>query len=165
MPVEREDLAVVARRRPGPTPAWRSGIWTVLAEPSRLDDVTLEAGAAPGLHPTRAARIVGAGGVALGAVGEVDPDVVAAYGLTGRVGYFRVDLEARRPPSRPAAQARPVSRFPASDVDLAFVVADDVPAAAVRRHPAGARRRTCSRSWTCSTCSGAAARRGHRSLA
>ena len=33
----------------------------------------------------------------------------------------------------PIPQWRPVSRFPSSDIDLAFVVADEVPATAVRR--------------------------------
>jgi phenylalanyl-tRNA synthetase beta chain len=38
----------------------------------------------------------------------------------------------------PIAQWRPVSRFPSSDIDLAFVVADEVPAVTVRRAIAGA---------------------------
>ena len=130
VPREREDLAVVVAGAGGDA-RLAVRIWSVLSRALGLVDVTLEAGAAPGLHPTRTALIVGADGTAIGAVGEVDPDVSGAYGLAGRVGYLAVDLEAlAAQPTRPL-RARPISRFPASDVDLAFVVPDDVPAAAV----------------------------------
>jgi phenylalanyl-tRNA synthetase beta chain len=59
---------------------------------------------------------------------------VAAYGLSGRVGFFAVSLERlldeSQVPRRPM-QAEPVSRFPATDIDLAFVVPDDKPAGEV----------------------------------
>jgi phenylalanyl-tRNA synthetase beta chain len=56
---------------------------------------------------------------------------VTAYGLSGRIGFFSVSLEALAAAPTRRDQAVPVSRFPASDFDLAFVVPDDVPAAAV----------------------------------
>ena len=65
-------------------------------------------------------------------VGEVDADVVAAYGLSGRVGYLEVSLDALATEPRRPRRARDVSRYPASDVDLAFLVDDPVPAAAVQ---------------------------------
>ena len=77
--------------------------WAYLADALRLQDDTMAAGVVPGLHPTRGARLVGASGGAFGAVGEVDPDVVAAYGLRRRVGYLTVDVDAllgRAPPAR-----------------------------------------------------------------
>jgi phenylalanyl-tRNA synthetase beta chain len=142
------------------------GTWTVLAEALRLSEIELwqahvsgptaagsagERGAgrvgalvaagAPtalaGMHPTRSAVIAGAGGVVLGAVGEVAAEVVTAYGLTGRVGYWWVDLELLTQQPRRSSQARAVSRFPASDVDLAFVVPGDVTAAQVAATLAG----------------------------
>jgi phenylalanyl-tRNA synthetase beta chain len=85
------------------------------------------------MHPTRTALItVPSSDLVLGAVGEVDPAVVSAYGLSGRIGFFSVSLEALlgSAPRRPAA-ARPVSRFPASDIDLALVVLPSVQAGAV----------------------------------
>ncbi|HLI24869.1 MAG TPA: phenylalanine--tRNA ligase subunit beta [Acidimicrobiales bacterium] len=85
----------------------------------------------PGFHPSRSAAIVGAGGDPLGAVGEVDPDAVAAFGLSGRVAFWWVDLERLLAEPRRSDQAVPVSRFPGSDVDLAFVVPGDVAAAEV----------------------------------
>jgi phenylalanyl-tRNA synthetase beta chain len=130
VPKEREDLAAIVAGA-GADALVATRVWRVLAGALRLSDVTLEAGEIPGFHPTRAARIL-LGGSEVGAVGDVDPGVVAAYGLAGRVGYFSVSLEAVLAGPRRSDQARPVSRFPASEIDLAFVVADDVPAAAVQ---------------------------------
>jgi phenylalanyl-tRNA synthetase beta chain len=84
----------------------------------------------PSLHPTRSARVL-VGGMAVGAVGEVDPAVLAAHDLAGPVGWFELDLDALLAAPRDPAQYRPVSRFPSADFDLAFVVDDAVPAARV----------------------------------
>jgi phenylalanyl-tRNA synthetase beta chain len=69
----------------------------------------------------------------IGVVGEVDPAVLAAFGLDPdrqRVGWFEIDLDLLLDdaPRRPRTVAA-ISRFPSSDVDLAFVV-DDATAAA-----------------------------------
>jgi phenylalanyl-tRNA synthetase beta chain len=85
----------------------------------------------PGLHPTRSARIVGADGVAFGAVGEVDPEVVRAYGLAGRVGWIALDLVPLFAQPRRSRRAQPISRYPAGDFDLAFLVDESVAAATV----------------------------------
>ncbi|MGA2521146.1 MAG: phenylalanine--tRNA ligase subunit beta [Acidimicrobiales bacterium] len=93
-----------------------------------------------GLHPTRSARLVlggtgDAGGRPVGVVGEVDPDVLVAFGLDGerrRVGWLEVDLGAvlvEAPRRSPLLE--PVSRFPSSDIDLAFVVDEGVSAGSV----------------------------------
>ena len=84
------------------------------------------------LHPTRSARLL-TRGRAVGALGEVDPQVLAAHGIEGRVGWFEVDLGALLASPRRPATYRPVSRFPSADIDLAFVVDDAVPAAGVER--------------------------------
>jgi phenylalanyl-tRNA synthetase beta chain len=106
-------------------------VWTVLSRALRLSETRLVAGEEAGLHPTRTALIISAAGPAIGAVGEVDPDVASAYGVAGRVGFLTVDLDALLTEPRRPHQARPISRYPASDMDLAFVVADTVPAADV----------------------------------
>ncbi len=135
VPDEREDLAiVVAGAGAGAELATR--LWAVLASGLRLDDVRLDANgeAAPraGMHPTRSARLVVAStGQVLGALGEVDPSAVAAYGLTGRIGVVAVELEPVVAAPRRDSQARPISRFPSSDFDLAFAVDEGVPAADV----------------------------------
>lgn len=91
---------------------------------------TLDAAAASGLHPTRTAGVV-VGTDVIGHVGEVDPDVSAAFGIDGRVGWIELDLAGLLPTQNVYPRAVAVGRHPSSDVDLAFVVDDDVPAAAV----------------------------------
>jgi len=131
LPIEREDLALVVAGS-GADAVLATRLWAVLADGLRLSGVVLVPGPVAAFHPTRAARIVvEATGEMLGAVGEIDPSVSAGYGLSGRVGMFTVDLERVIAAPRRSTQARPVSRFPASDIDLAFVVDDNVPAATV----------------------------------
>jgi phenylalanyl-tRNA synthetase beta chain len=68
--------------------------------------------------------------VAVGFVGEVDPEVLGAVDITGRrVGWLVLDTArlftlARRSGSGPA-----LSRFPSSDIDLSFTLAESVPSA------------------------------------
>jgi phenylalanyl-tRNA synthetase beta chain len=124
--------------------------WHVLADAFRVSGVRLVApgkGEAPlpGLHPTRSARLVahtpdGKPGRSIGAVGEIDPDVAVSFGLTHtsgagtqprRIGWLEVDLGLLfddEVVARRAMVAAAVSRFPSSDIDLALVVDDDVPA-------------------------------------
>jgi phenylalanyl-tRNA synthetase beta chain len=61
----------------------------------------------------------------------VDPDVAEAFGIEGRVGWIEAELGVLLPTARTYVQAEPVSKLPSSDVDLAFVVDDATPAAAV----------------------------------
>jgi phenylalanyl-tRNA synthetase beta chain len=135
-----------------------AGAWVALADVLGVDGVAMrqvwdpgapDEGSAPGLHPTRRASLVvrptagtttqepprrapSPGDTVVGVVGEVDPAVLEAFGLDAgrrRVGWLEVDLDlllhgAHRRPGLVA----PVSRFPSSDVDLAFVVDDAVAA-------------------------------------
>jgi len=126
--------------------------WHVIADALHLDGVRLvppddQLGPLPGLHPTRSAHLVAhdasAARVVFGSVGEIDPGVATTFGLTHlsgsgtsarRVGWLELDLgllfdEARVP--RHVAAGGAVSRFPSSDIDLAFVVEDRWPADAV----------------------------------
>ncbi len=129
LPVEPEHLAVALG---GADAAEAVRVWHVLAAGLRLVNAGTEAAEIPGLHPTRSARVL-AGGTVVGAIGEVDPQVLAAHGIDGRVGWFQADLGALLGAPRRPAVYRPVSRFPSADIDLAFVVDEGVPAAAVER--------------------------------
>lgn len=85
-----------------------------------------------GLHPTRSARVVGSGtGFNLGSVGEIDPEVAREWGVERRVGILVLDIESFVSLPRRSSAVASFSRFPSSDIDLAFVVADTVPAAHV----------------------------------
>ncbi len=86
---------------------------------------------------TRSTRVASS---TIGELGEVNPSIVSHYGLIGkdgralRVGWLDVDLGSLLDPSdvlRRSKEARPVSRFPSADIDLAFVVPDPVPAGRV----------------------------------
>lgn len=97
------------------------GVAAVELEP----DVSL-----PGMHPSRSAGVL-ASGLAAGGVGEVDPGVLNAHGLAGPVGWLELDLDRWLAAPRASREYRPVSRYPSADFDLAFVLADGVPAARV----------------------------------
>lgn len=134
LPDEREVVAwVLAGRGPdgcgGDASASVRGLRR-LALGLGVTTLSLEAAEVGGLHPTRTAQVV-IGGRGAGWVGEVDPDVVAAWGIDGRVGWCEVDLPVLIGAMVPERHARPVSRFPSSDLDLAFVTPDDEPATAV----------------------------------
>ena len=146
-PDEAEHLAVVVLppRGAGDEAAASAAVrcWTWLEQALRLAGASLVAGPVAGLHPARSARIVvgpaggseggpdSSGAVELGAVGEVDPAVAAAYGLSGRVGWLMLSLDAVTAAPRRPRLAADVSRFPASDVDLALVAGDGLSAADV----------------------------------
>lgn len=86
----------------------------------------------PGLHPSRSALVV-LGDVRVGEVGEVDPGVLDAHAITERIGWVCLDLSTLLDLPSSVPQARAVSRFPSSDIDLAFVVPESLPAEELRR--------------------------------
>ena len=103
------------------------GIWRALSDHLRLQAPRLSTGGADGLHPARTAS-ASASGVQLGFVGEVHPDVLDTWGIEGPVAWLDLDVEAMlAAPTRPIEQ-QPVSRFPSSDIDIAFEVPENVPA-------------------------------------
>ncbi|MCU1430151.1 MAG: phenylalanyl-tRNA synthetase beta subunit [Actinomycetia bacterium] len=101
-----------------------------LAAALRLADLRVEAAELAGYHPTRAARVL-VDGISVGAVGEVAPDVLAAHDLDVAVSALEIDVDLLLAGTRRDDEYEPVSRFPASSVDLAFVIPDDLPAGAV----------------------------------
>ncbi len=124
LPAEHEVLCVVlaGREAPDAVAVWRE-ITAALGGGARLDQ-----GAVPaGLHPTRSATLQ-AGREPLGAVGEIAPEVLAAFEVSERVAVLEIDLDQflRREPK--PAQWKLTSRQPSSDLDLAFILAEDVPA-------------------------------------
>jgi phenylalanyl-tRNA synthetase beta chain len=135
--------------------AWAAvAAWRILADALRLADWALwdttHAGPeARVLHDHRSAAavsLVSSGGTEhpthLGVLGELDPTFVEHHGLLDlhgrprRIGWLDLDLgvllDRSRVPRR-SEEARAVSRFPSSDVDLAVVVEEAIPAGAVER--------------------------------
>ena len=127
LPLEVENLALALAGRDA---AEAVRVTMGLAQGLRLIDVELESAGAAGMHPARCGALR-SGGELLGYVGEVDPAVVEAHQLVGRVGWLEVSLSALLNAPRRLASMRPVGRFPSADVDLAFEVEDGVAAGAV----------------------------------
>jgi phenylalanyl-tRNA synthetase beta chain len=67
----------------------------------------------------------------VGVVGEIDPAVTDALELEERVAWIELDLSTLLAMPEVPVAARPLSRYPSTDVDFAFVVSEMVPAAAV----------------------------------
>ena len=129
LPAEPEHLAVVLG---GEDAHAAAGVLDVLVEALAVPGVDLVTDEVPGLHPTRCARIEVAG-QGVGWVGELDPDVLAAAGVGERAGWLEVDLDRLLAQPHGERSYRRVSRFPASDVDLAFAVDEGTSAVAVER--------------------------------
>ena len=129
LPDEREFLAVALSGEEAPAAV---AVLDLLAEALALPAVEMRAAVLPGMHPTRSAEVVVAGRVR-GAVGEVDPEVLEACRVSGRVAWLQLDLQQVLEGPRTRRRYRPVSKYPPSDVDLAFVVPDDVAAVQVER--------------------------------
>ncbi|HEX6844799.1 MAG TPA: phenylalanine--tRNA ligase subunit beta [Actinomycetota bacterium] len=82
-------------------------------------------------HPGRSASVL-LEGRSIGVLGEVHPRVAAALDLTGRVVLGIVGLGSLEAASGRPFEFRDVPRFPPVRRDLAFVVADRVPAGAMQ---------------------------------
>jgi len=125
LPDEREVLGVAMGGRDAAEAVHE---WRAVADTLGLQGVSVRNDVVPGLHPTRSARLVGPSGEPVGAVGEVDPEVLAAHDIGERVAWLEVDLTTAAGMARDPHLYRPVSVYPSSDVDLAFEVDDAVPA-------------------------------------
>jgi phenylalanyl-tRNA synthetase beta chain len=138
---EHEQLGLVAIG-PGADATYPARCWEVLSSGLRAPGVLVQPPPEswPGLgafHPGRRASIF-TEGRPIGLLGELAPEVAARHELPGRVAALLVDLAPLLSASAlfgksPLPQAREVSRFPATDLDMAFAVDDAVPAAALEQ--------------------------------
>ncbi len=140
--------------------AWTAAAaWRTIADALGIADWIMGEGPRAGreaavLHPYRSASlssvVTGPKGengtdehaTQLGVVGELDPYKLGQFGLVTpdgrprRVGWLDLDigalLDRDRVPRR-SEEARAISKFPSSDIDLAFVVGDSIPAGTVER--------------------------------
>jgi phenylalanyl-tRNA synthetase beta chain len=141
LPVERDHVGVAAtglvRQRPfapdrelvpADAVAWLEAITDSL----RLADVRLVNGGGPGFDPRRSARVL-VDGSEVGSVGQVAPAAAAHHGVDAGAIAFELELGKLLGATRRDRVVAPVSRFPISGIDLAFVVADTVPAGDVVR--------------------------------
>ncbi len=82
-------------------------------------------------HPGRCAAVSLADGTPVGHVGELHPKVVAALGLPARTVGGELDLDVLTAAAEETVQARTLTTFPMAQSDVALVVDEAVPAAAV----------------------------------
>ena len=129
LPDEHEYLSVAITDAEAPAAV---AILNLLGEALSLPNVQVRGSdSLPGMHPTRSAEVVIAGR-SRGVVGEVAPSVLRAFDIEGRVAWLQLDLsEVLNGPHGKRSYQR-VSKFPSSDMDLAFVVANGVGADKVR---------------------------------
>ncbi|MGH9214421.1 MAG: phenylalanine--tRNA ligase subunit beta [Acidimicrobiales bacterium] len=139
LPDEREWMAAALAGRDA---AAAVEVWRAVEEALAVPGVKLANAEVPGLHPTRAARLVGPDGKPLGSVGEVDPTVLERHGIGERAGWLEVDLDVLLDLPHGETIYQPISRYPSSDIDLAFEVDDAVAATDIEhtlREQAGGR--------------------------
>jgi len=95
-----------------------------------LDDEQL----ATGMHPTRSALVMARRAdprsrPVVAVVGEVDREVLESCGVAARrVGWIVASVPGLFSLPTRSPKARPVSKYPSADIDLAFVLDDEVPA-------------------------------------
>ncbi|MEY2454876.1 MAG: phenylalanyl-tRNA synthetase beta chain [Acidimicrobiaceae bacterium] len=129
LPDEREHLGVAIAGAEAPSAV---EIWQALGDALAVPDRELVTAEAPGLHPTRTASIVVAG-EPIGSVGEVHPRVLEAFDITERVAWLEIDLGRLLDLPHGARPYRLISRYPSSDLDLAFETPNSVPATALEQ--------------------------------
>jgi phenylalanyl-tRNA synthetase beta chain len=150
LPDEREHLAVVlagtAFRLPHepnrPVDGHDAvGRLEAVAEALALADWSVEPGDAPGFARGRAAVVV-VDGEPVGVVGEIDGAVCSRLGLAGSgargaaelpVAALEINLSRVLEASRKERRSVTPSRYPASNIDLAFVLDEPVPAGVAQR--------------------------------
>ncbi|WP_420619606.1 phenylalanine--tRNA ligase subunit beta [Candidatus Poriferisocius sp.] len=124
LPDEGEHLAVILA---GQEATAATTLWRRLARHLTVTRPGVVNGPVDGLHPGRSGQVL-ADGQPVGALGEIDPQVLDAYEIDERVAWLEVDLGALLEAERALAPYRAPSRYPSSDVDLAFTVSDEVSA-------------------------------------
>ena len=129
LPDEYEQLGVVLAGRDAMSAmsVWRE-VAAAMGFGARIDQSNPPAG----LHPTRSATL-SLGRDAIGAVGEMHPDVLDAYGVDERVAVLELNLSVLLANDAKVSVWRPTSRFPSSDLDLAFTTPDSVTAEKVEK--------------------------------
>jgi phenylalanyl-tRNA synthetase beta chain len=129
LPDESEQLCIMAVGVDASVAVgWWSQITAVFGVGAQLDQSRVPAG----YHPTRSATLA-RGKQVVGYVGEIDRMVLANYGIEERVACLEVDASVLLGESPKVPVAKPVSRFPSSDFDVAFTAPAKVSAAALQR--------------------------------
>ncbi len=107
-------------------------IWSALADALAFRDYELIADSQAGFHATRTSRIE-VQGRTVGFLGEIDPSVLASYEVSERVSCLEIDVDELLSISHGHSHYKPFSRYPSSDIDLAFEVDESISSSEVRK--------------------------------
>jgi phenylalanyl-tRNA synthetase beta chain len=129
LPDEHEQLCIMMVGADAATAVnWWSQITAVFGVGAQVDQSRVPAG----YHATRSATLA-RGKQVVGYVGELDRLVLAAHGIEERVACLEVNASVLLSETPKVPIAKPVSRFPSSDFDLAFAAPTRVTAGALQR--------------------------------
>jgi phenylalanyl-tRNA synthetase beta chain len=119
---------------PGIPAGWQQAIAFVEAAAAAIGlQLDRRTAANPPWHPGRCAEFTLATGEGIGYAGELHPEVCAAFGLPGRAAAAEIDLDVLIAAAPAGGDIPMISGFPVAKEDVALIVDDDVPAAAVER--------------------------------
>jgi phenylalanyl-tRNA synthetase beta chain len=119
---------------PGIPAGWQRAIAFVEAAASAIGlRLNRRAAEYPPWHPGRCAEFMLPTGEGIGYAGELHPEACAAFGLPARAAAAEIDLDALIAAAPAAGDVPTISGFPVAKEDVALIVNEDVPAAAVER--------------------------------
>lgn len=108
------------------------GLLESMCRAAALPDLGFEPVSGMPFHPTRAARVA-LDARPIGSLGQLHPEVCDRFGVPDGTICFEVGLGPLRDALPRREKVTDLSRYPAAFLDIALVVGDDVPAAAVSR--------------------------------
>ena len=112
-------------------------VWLKLCRSLGVANASVRNSEQPGLHPTRSGELLIAGGEgsrkeasAVGVIGEIDPQVLEQLDIPAPVAYFEANLSRvlEAIEHQDTLPYTAPTKFPSSDIDLAFAVSDQMPA-------------------------------------
>lgn len=102
----------------------KGDVETLFSMSHQLENIRFEKCNNPALHPGQSASIT-KDGQEIGIIGQLHPQVVKTMGVSGTVFMFQIRQDALMTMNVPMAQ--PISKFPETQRDLAFVVEETLP--------------------------------------
>jgi phenylalanyl-tRNA synthetase beta chain len=107
------------------------GVFEAISEALRLPDAVYQTEAVESFyHPGKACSVL-INGDLIGSFGEIHPDVQENFALERSVYYFELDFDKLLQHSQATAPIVPPSRFPDILRDIALLVPDSLPVAAI----------------------------------
>lgn len=161
LPSEHEVLGVVLA---GHDAHAAVSVWREISQALGVGAMIDQSNAPDGMHATRSG-VLRAGRDVIGVIGEIAPEVLENFGVSERVAVLEVRLDGILSGNGSSGSYRPISRMPSSDLDLAFVMSDDVAADRLERALRQAAAALLVDVTLFDTYRGAGVPDGHRSLA